>query len=166
MTRGPNGKLLVWTDVLYGGRNVFGKPKQLNVGRTGVQVLVGKAEAAAAGIPSGPDGICKEKGENEGKFERNVIAFDAAGKKVELATFSKGSDGKKVATPCSDAALASVVRLGFKLKGKGAKTKDKVAALRRFSITLTSAPAAVEEEEEEEEEEGDEDEEEGDEVNE
>jgi hypothetical protein len=166
MKRGPGGKLLVWTTVFYGDRNVFGKHKQLNVGKSGVQLKIGKDDAKAAGIP-----VCilKETGDDAGKFQRNVYAYDKAGKKVKLATFSKGVGDKNVVTPCSAAALASVAQLGPALKGQGAETDDKVKALKRFSITLASAPAAAEEEDEEEgaedeeEEEGAEDEEEGDE---
>ena len=160
MTRTPGGKLLVWTNVAYDGSDVFGKPKQLNSGATSVKLCIGKDDAEAAGIPSGPDGICKKTGATAGIFERKVFAFDAAGKEVELATISGDADGTKVVTPCSAAALASVVRLGLALKGKGADTRDKIAALKRFSITLASAPAAAEDKEEE----GAEDEEEGGEI--
>jgi hypothetical protein len=142
MSRGPNGKLLAWTNVLYNGRNVFGKPKQLNVGVTGVRLLIGKADVMAAGIPSGPGGICKETGANAGKFERNVYAYDKAGKEVKLATYGIDDEGKTTVESCSEAALSSVARLGPALKGQGAETIEKVAALKRFSITLTSAPAA------------------------
>jgi hypothetical protein len=162
MSRGPGGELLVSVKVLYDGIDVFGgKLKQLNVGKTGVQLQIGKDEAAAAGIPSGPAGICKVKGVNAGTFERNISAFNKAGKKVELATFEIDDDGDKTVEPCSAAALASVVRLGPALKGQGADTRAKVEALERFSITLASAPAAAKEKDEEE---GDEDEEEVDEA--
>ena len=144
MNRSLDGKLLVWMDVVFDGRNVFGKRKQGNIGASGVQLTVGKVDAKTAMIPPC---ILKEKGPHAGIFERKVFAFNAAGQEVELATFSEAADGTTVVTPCSDAALASIVRLGLKLKGKGAETAEKVAALKRFSITLASAPAADEEDE-------------------
>ena len=144
MCRGPDGELLAWTKVLYNNRDVFGKPKQLNVGKSGTKLAIGKAGAKAAGISSC---ILKQTGPSAGKFERNIFAFNADGEEVKLATFGIDDDGDKTVKPCSDAALASVVRLGLALKGQGAETADKVAALKRFSITLASAPAADEEEE-------------------
>ena len=144
MCRGPDGELLAWTKVLYNNRDVFGKPKQLVVGKSGTKLAIGKADAKAAGISSC---ILKQTGPGAGKFERTIFAFNADGEEVKLATFGIDDDGDKTVKPCSDAALASVVRLGLALKGQGAETADKVAALKRFSITLASAPAADEEEE-------------------
>ena len=100
--------------MLYNNRDVFGKPKQLIVGKSGTNLAIGKAGAKAAGISSC---ILKQTGPGAGKFERNIFAFNAAGEEVKLATFGIDDDGDKTVEPCSDAALTSVVRLGLKLKG-------------------------------------------------
>ena len=118
----------------FNGTRIFAA-KQLVIGATDLQLQINADDAEAAGIPAC---ILKPKG-----FGRNVIAYDEHDDRVELATFGTDSEGNTTVTHCSAAELASVVKLVFKLSGKGANTEDQQAALQLFSITIASAPVAA-----------------------
>ena len=118
----------------YDGTRIFAA-KQLKVGATDLQLQINADDAEAAGIPAC---ILKPTG-----FERNVIALDEHDNRVELAAFGTDSEGDTTVAHCSAEELASVVKLVFKLSGKGASTEDQQAALQLFSITIASAPVAA-----------------------
>jgi hypothetical protein len=120
--------------VHFNGTRIFAS-KQLKIGATDLQLMINADDAEAAGIPAC---ILKPEG-----FERNVIALDEHDDRVELATFGTDSEGDKTVEHCSAEELNSVVKLVFKLSGKGAKTKGQKAALQLFSITIASAPVAA-----------------------
>ena len=119
--------------VHYDGTLIFAA-KQLKLGATDLQLKINAEDAKAADIP---DCILKPTG-----FERNVIALDENDDRVDLATFGEDDDGDTTVAHCSAEELDSVVKLVFKLSGKGAKTEDQKAALQLFSITIASAPVA------------------------
>jgi len=134
------GKDCPFVEVLYDGKRVVFGPlalltKQLKIGATDLQLQINANDAEAAGIPAC---ILKPTG-----FERNVIALDEHDDRVELATFGTDSEGDKTVAHCSAEELASVVKLVFKLSGKGASEEDQQAALQLFSITIASAPVAA-----------------------
>ncbi len=108
--------------------------KQLKIGTMGLRLQINMHDAEAAGIPAC---ILKPKG-----FDRNVIALDEHNDRVELVTFDTDGDGDTTVAHCSAEELSSVVKLVFKLSGKGANTEDQKEALQHFSITIASAPVA------------------------
>ena len=125
--------------MLYDGKLVVFGPlalltKQLNIGKTDLQLQINADDAKAAGIPAC---ILKPTG-----FERNVIALDENDDRVELATFGTDSDADTTVAHCSAEELASVVKLVFEAKKatKAGSKEDQQAALDRFTITIASAP--------------------------
>ena len=119
--------------------NLIFEAKQLNLGPTGLQLLMSAVEAMATGVPAC---IRTKTGKNKDKFQRNVIAQDEHDNTVELATLVKDGDGITTVTHCSPKALTLVTKLVFRLEGRGASDADQKAALQLFSITIASAPAA------------------------
>ena len=118
----------------FNGKRIFAA-KQLKIGASDLQLLINANDAEAAGIPAC---ILKPTG-----FERNVIALDEHDERVELVTFDEDSEGDTTVAHCLAEELDSVVKLVFKLSGKGASEEDQQTALQLFSITIASAPVAA-----------------------
>jgi hypothetical protein len=102
--------------------------KQLNFGKSALQLYVGKDEANGAKIP---DCLLKKKGKT---FERSVLAMDKTGKPVALVDKVKN----RATTVRSKEVRRSDLQLFF--PGKGSKNTELEVALQRLSIKFTDAP--------------------------
>ncbi len=111
---------------------VVSEAKQLNLGKTALQLNINKADAKTAGIH---DCLLKQEGPSKGSFQRSVFAEDTSKKPILLV-----NKVNKRATVRSEKELRSVAKLFFEVGGQDAKNETKKAALQRFSIKFTKAP--------------------------
>ena len=129
LSRSPDGKLALYVNIMYKGTDINGgKPQQLIIGASGLQVLIGNTNARALGIPMS---ICSQNEDtHKGRFVRTLHGFNSAGKEIKLATITRVKKGSKaVVTPTDDEYLkANIDRLGFKLSGKGLAVTQEVTA--------------------------------------
>jgi hypothetical protein len=114
--------------VRYNDIVVF-EAKQLNRGKTALQLNISAADAKTAGIP-----VCllKAEGPSKGSFERSVFAEDTSKKPIPLVN----KVNKRATTVSSEEVLRSVAKLFFEVR-HDAKNEVKKTALERFSLKFT-----------------------------
>ena len=129
LSRSPDGKLALYVNIMYKGTDINGgKPQQLIIGASGLQVLIGNTNARALGIPMS---ICSQNEDtHKGRFVRTLHGFNSAGKEIKLITIIRGEKGTKTVYKFStdEYLKANIDRLGFKLSGKGLKVTREVTA--------------------------------------
>ena len=129
LSRSPDGKLALYVNIMYKGTDINGgKPQQLKIGASGLQVFIGNTNARALGIPMS---ICSQNEDtHKGRFVRTLHGFNSAGKEIKLITIIRGEKGTKAVYKFStdEYLKANIDRLGFKLSGKGLKVTREVTA--------------------------------------